>query len=210
MYKAIIFDMDGTLIDSNHLVLDIYQTLCELYPPRIALKQISKTELYQKSYPEILNILYQDNHHFYMDKIYEIHEKLQNKSLNLYPGAIDMLTFLKSKNMSIFLLTSEVRNIALHEIKTLNIDHFFDEVITYDDVSIGKPHPEGILKILDHHHLNQSEVLMIGDSPSDGIAAKSADISSMLINWYQDDTKTEYFDYVCQNFDEVKKHINSF
>ncbi|HQJ46496.1 MAG TPA: HAD-IA family hydrolase, partial [Ignavibacteriaceae bacterium] len=60
---------------------------------------------------------------------------------------------------------------------------YFDMIVSGDDVEDHKPAPEGIIKFLKKYKLNPSEVLMIGDAPSDIIAAKQAGVEIASVLW---------------------------
>lgn len=203
MYKTILFDMDGTLIESNDLVLDIYQSLVKLHPPKVSLKSIPVADVLAKGYPEVLEMLYGKKRPDLIEEIYRIHSELAVNHLKLYPNTMDILESLKSRGIKLYIITSELRKIAIAELTGLSIFHFFEDIIAFEDVSRPKPDPEGIIKLITTKKLNKKEMMFVGDSISDAKAAKDAGILSIYMNWHKDASKMIYFDKTFHAFDEL-------
>lgn len=181
-YKAIVFDMDGTLINSDELVLNIYKKLTEQYKSQIPFESLDPNDVLALSYPEVLTRLYgsfQDQH---MNAILSWHSQLKHQYLTIYPGVRDMLESLKNQGYKLGLLTSEMHAIAIDEMKILGIDHFFDRVIAFDDVKKPKPHPDGLIELMKVFNCQTHEIMMIGDQTSDALAAKALGIYSILVD----------------------------
>ncbi len=209
MIKAVIFDMDGTILASNDLVTKIYETLTKIHKPQVHLNSISKEDLLAKGYPEIIKILYPGHHDFYIHEIYKIHEKISKPYLSLYPDTLELLVYLKQLHIQIFLVTSELRSITMNQLKYLNILDYFDEIIAFDDVLEPKPSPLGIHTLLNKYHLNKDLVVFIGDSISDGMAANKAGIKSIYMNHHLDESKVKYFDQEMHMLKEFMDYIDA-
>lgn len=205
MYKSILFDMDGTLIESNDLVLEIYQKLVTMHHPKIPLNAISKADLLAKGYPEVLEMLYGKKRPDLLEEIYRIHSELAVNHLKLYPDTLNALENFKKRGIKLYLVTSEMRKIAISELTGLCIFHFFEEIIAFDDVSRPKPDPEGILNIIARKKLKKKETLFVGDSISDAKAAKEAGIHSVYMNWHKDPSRMIHFDKTFYSFDELTR-----
>jgi HAD superfamily hydrolase (TIGR01549 family) len=120
------------------------------------------------------------------DKIEEVHAlnaKLGSERVALaplYPQAVEFLQALKWRGRKIALLTSNYRQVVDIALGHHNLLEFFDLVVTSDDVTKYKPHPEGILFCLEKFGVAKDKVLMLGDSDSDLGAAKNAGVDSVL------------------------------
>jgi HAD superfamily hydrolase (TIGR01509 family) len=184
MLKAIIFDMDGTLIDSDELVLKIYETLIKTYPPEHLFESLDLGDVFASSYPEVVRKLYDDVKVEHLNLIHHIHQTIKHRYLKVFPGVKVLLETLRQKGYKLGLLTSELRDIALDELKILGIDHFFDHIIAFDDVKKGKPDPEGLLDMMDYVKCQRHELVYIGDQRSDGLTAQQASVYSILMDWH--------------------------
>jgi HAD superfamily hydrolase (TIGR01509 family) len=196
MYKAIVFDLDGTVIDSDDLVLNIYERLTKQFPPDIKLSTIDQETLLSRSYIEILKQLYTKPDEKYLNEIYHIHEALLCDHLKLYPNIVKTLEALKERGIKLYLFTSELRRIAITELVGLSIYHFFEDIIAFEDVERPKPDAEGLLKLMVSKRYNKHEMLFIGNSQIDGQAGKNAGIRTVYFNHHKDETKTIFFDDV--------------
>jgi HAD superfamily hydrolase (TIGR01509 family) len=201
--------MDGTLLNSDELVLKIYRELTDIYQPKNSLSSVLKEDLLAKSYLEVVKMLYEDNADFYVSKIQELHKKYKASYLKLFPGTLTFLKHLKRKGYLLGLVTSEMRDIAVDELKMMGIYHFFDTIITFDDVSKPKPDPEGILKAITILGVQKHEVLWIGDQKSDGIAGQRADVFTSLIarNKQKRHIKS-FFDFTFKSYQDIEHFLD--
>jgi phosphoglycolate phosphatase len=65
----------------------------------------------------------------------------------------------------------------------LKIYDIFDSIACYDEVKMGKPHPDMLYKILDELDISNNNSIFIGDGNRDKIAAQRADIDYIMVNW---------------------------
>jgi len=100
--------------------------------------------------------------------------------VELYPDALFVLEALKSKGKHTALITTSLRNNVVHLLDKYNIHHFFDVVITNEDTSHHKPHPEPLEKALEKLGGNKEKAIMIGDSDKDIGAGTNAGVDSIL------------------------------
>ena len=210
MYKAIVFDMDGTLLNSDEMVLSIYKDITQKYKPSIRLETIEKDDLLAKSYKEILTRLYEvpvDDLLMEIQKMFRQYKHL----IELFPGTKSFLSNLKKKGYLIGLLTSEMKNIAYEELKSMQIFEYFDIIVTCDDVENPKPDIEGLVKIVNFLKINPKDLLYIGDQKSDGLTGKKASIQTGLMAWKKSKRHLdEFFDYTFQSYKDVLYHLNRF
>ena len=202
--------MDGTLLNSDQMVLTIYKHLVNKYPPRMPLKLIPKEQLFSKSYIEILMMLYVEPFDLYLNEIQDLFQSFKHL-IKLFKGTKSFLSFLKKKGYKIGLLTSEIKSIAYAELKQMDIDHYFDVIVTYDDVKKPKPDAEGLLKIIKSLNVSPEDILFIGDQKSDGITGTNGSVQTGLMAWKKSKRKLDsYFTYTFQSFADLKYHLMRF
>jgi phosphoglycolate phosphatase len=181
--QNIIFDMDGTLINSGTLIantinhvrnsigLDSMQNnkiLKYVNEPNInPAKFFYNTEDFTIEQTKLFEEYYDEN--FYID-------------LELYDGIETMLDSLKDRYF-LSIATNANDYIAKKMLNHLNIDNYFQTIIGANNVKNPKPHPDMLLKIIDDFSLDKNRTLLIGDSLKDKLSAQSAGIESILVHW---------------------------
>ena len=178
MYKLYLFDFDGTLIDSDPLVEQIFKELYQKYKPN---EVITKEKLLTFSGPPIKDTLSKEFPLLDSSKLAEEFLELSfkyNKTLvKTYPGVVELLEYLKKNNIKFALITSKQKASTMQVLHVNKLDSLFDLVITSDDVKACKPDPEGVYFALKHFNIsNKKDVIYIGDSEFDYLVSKNAGV----------------------------------
>lgn len=209
MKKLIIFDMDGVLLDSEKLYMDMNRILFKKLGADVSITEhqtfvgISATKMW--TYIKNKFNLTQS-----VDELIELEKELKYTTLietNLVPafGVIDFLECLKRKKHTITIASSGLKkniDLILHK---LDIEKYFDFVVCGEQVKKGKPEPDIFLKVADHYGKQTADCIVIEDSANGVLAAKAANM--FCIGYYnpgsgnQDLTKA---DIVIHNFKDQK------
>ncbi|MBU2444298.1 MAG: HAD-IA family hydrolase [Bacteroidetes bacterium] len=182
-FKGIIFDLDGTLTSTNELIFATFNHIAEKYEN----KTYSDEEIIAMFGPTEDVILKEkfngDKFQSVYDDYYKFYKENHPTMADLYPGIIDILEHIKSKNLPIAIFTGKGRKSSIITLEILNIKHYFDLIVTGDDVKNHKPSAEGIFKFLSVYSFKPDEVLMIGDSISDIYASRDAGVQIASVIW---------------------------
>jgi pyrophosphatase PpaX len=130
----------------------------------------------------------------------------------LYPGIKELLEYIKSKKVFLSIYTGKGRKAASITLKKLGIFHYFDLMISGDEVKEHKPSPEGIELFIEKFNLYKEKVLMIGDAPSDIKAARAAgvEIASVLWDSYSKEQVLKLnSDYLFHSVSELSEFIKN-
>ena len=113
---------------------------------------------------------------------------------HLFVGVKDLLDDLARMNIKVATVTNKGSRGVLHAFDKFDLGKYFDATISADDVSNGKPDPEGIFAVLDRLGVEAGEALFVGDSLNDISAAKKAGVVSVLVGWtlFHEDHYTEF------------------
>lgn len=174
-YQLIIFDLDGTLVNSLPYHLLAFKKLFEKNKIKINYADIEENmglstenilRLLKRKYrfKESVKKLHDERRKYYAEVV--LHKDI------VFPGIKNMLRKLRSK-YKIAIATGSSRVTLGHSIGQ-NFRDLFDFVSTIDDVKKGKPNPEQLLFIARKLKVKPSVCLMIGDSFYDGLTAKNA------------------------------------
>ena len=170
--KAILFDLDGVLIDS----LDAWWNALNDALKKFDLEEISKEEFVSKYWGyDLYTNLKKANLPLEIgitcSRLYKNHID----KIKLHPKALDILE--KTENLKRGLVTNTPKDCTKEVLKKFGLERYFDVVVTGDDVSRGKPDPEIIFKACNHLEVDPKETIMVGDTDSDVKAAKLAGCS---------------------------------
>ena len=226
--KLVIFDLDGTLIDSNGINNDLDIELAHLFdenknPEEIIIerdnffKSNTEGDIYL-NYCEYLKTKY--NSDFSKEEILQIRRNLSkkfSKDIKYKPDADKMIKYLKNQNINIALGTvsrRETIDIYINENEHMkskcNLQEYFDFIVTKDDVILKKPNPEVYNKIVEKFEIDDlSKCIVIEDSLTGVLAAKNAKLNVICIyDKYSDKDRekiNELADYSVGNFNELIK-----
>ncbi len=180
-FKGIIFDIDGTLTSTNELIFASFNHVTEKYLGRNFTPD-EIVRLFGPTEDQILQGMCGVNFEIAKKEYYDFYDNNHHMA-DLYPGIKDLLLELKRKNILLSIYTGKGRKAAIITLKKLEVYDYFNMIITGDDVIEHKPSAEGITKFLEHFSLMKDEVLMVGDSPVDIKAAKSAGVQIASVVW---------------------------
>ena len=181
MLKAIIFDLDGTMVDSlpyhheswriffknNNLEENDFTEILKEYKGGGTLELMTSVfgNMYTKEELEKMTndkeVIFRD---IYKSKIYPIE------------GLKKFLDNLKESNISLSIGSNAIRKNVIMTIEELGITNYFSSIICGDEVSKGKPDPEMYIKTLSNLKVNKDECVIFEDSIEGVEAAKNADI----------------------------------
>jgi len=175
--KAILFDMDGVLVDSLDSWWLSLNTALEAYNQ----KKISRDEFIEKYW----------GHDLY-DNIKKMNLPLEVARFcnNVYGKNIDKITIYKETKPTLeklvkykkAIITNTPKDCTVQILKKFSIEKFFDFIITSDDVITAKPNPEIVLKACKLLKVEPKDVVLVGDTDSDVKAGKAAGCEVVGIN----------------------------
>jgi len=180
-FKGIIFDVDGTLTFTNQLIFDSFNHITKKYLG----KSYSDDEIIALFGPTEDVILKEMCKEEYENarKDYYAYYKNNHDIARLYDGIKDLIIEINHSGILLSVFTGKGRTSALITLDELGLTKYFDMIVSGDDVENHKPSPEGIMMFLNKHNFNPAEVLMIGDAPSDIIAAKESGVEIASVVW---------------------------
>ena len=222
----VIFDFDGTLVDSNgvnnEIDIKIVHSIKERKNPDEIIKErdyILKTKTNGDIYVNYCQYLKEKyNLDLLAEEILEIRRKISKKFLRnvkYKPGADIIIKLIKEQKIKLALATVsslQSLNIYFYEneniIKKCDLQNYFDLIVTKDDVIYKKPNPEVYNKIINKFNItNLSKCIVIEDSLNGVIAAKRANLNVIAIyDKYSDKDRekiNEIADYNVKNFEEL-------
>lgn len=182
MFRYLLFDLDGTILDTNEIILRTFEyTLKEGLNYEVKRSELLKIfgEPLQKQMtcfcPERADELCK----MYRD-YYALHHTEWTRA---FPGVQETLAMLKKEHIPMGVVTNKYRTPTEIALKEYGLMPYIDHIISGDEVQNTKPHPEPLLRGMELMHAIPETTLMIGDSPLDLEAAQRAGIQSALVGW---------------------------
>jgi len=185
MYKGIIFDLDGTIIDTREdLALAINLMLQDYSFPTQATEKVASNvgngarKLVERSLSgteiNIDEALQRYNKHY--------SEHLTDNTY-CYNGVVETLKKLKSEGIRCAILTNKPEKPTLEILRQMNLAKYFDPIYGADSTPFLKPDPGALLLIMEQWKIPKGNLLMVGDNYTDIHVAKNAGIKSAFFTF---------------------------
>lgn len=179
--KAVLFDLDGTLVNSLPLILESF---------RAALKQMNLS----RSDEEIIKTIglplrdictrFAGNRgEELFDRYIEYQNTIHDSYLKEYQGTTDMLINLKKNGYRLGIVTSKRRVMAKRGIKLTGFDKIVEVLVALEDAPRAKPEAEPVLKALEALNATPGQAVYVGDSPFDIRCGKKAGVQTVGVTW---------------------------
>ena len=212
--KAVIFDMDGVIFDTEKVYLDIwievfekygYKMTKELYVNVMGTGRKNVIKTFLENFGDDLPIekMYEekDNQLFYI---------IENQGIPLKEGVKELFSMLKEKNYKIALATSAKRERVEKQIKDKWLKESFDAIVCGDDVEKGKPSPDIFLKAAKEIDVEPENCFVVEDSPAGIKAAFSGGMKGIHMEDLKaaDEDILKYCEKNFKNLQEIKEYLS--
>ena len=195
MIEAVLFDMDGVLIDS---VASVYRVKSKLLKHDYGIDIASVPDPHNEAHKggsiaTLLKAVHEsagidiDEDAFTEKIVAGVYDDLRENHVTADAHLLDFLEDLKSHNVPMAVATSASRQSTKNKLSLLGLGDFFDEVITTDDVKEHKPHPESYLTAMKRLDVSASKCVVFEDSVAGIQAANAAGTTVVGTTKYSDD-----------------------
>ncbi|MEI2664827.1 pyrophosphatase PpaX [Rossellomorea sp. LJF3] len=179
---TILFDLDGTLINTNDLIISSFlHTLNHYYPGQYGEEDVHPFmgPPLEESFGGLDSDKMEEMCAHYRAYNHEHHDSLVTE----FEGVYETVKTLYDNGYKLAIVSTKVRDVVLKGLDLMNLRPFFDVIITLDEVENAKPHPEPIEKALVALGSSPGEAIMIGDNHHDILAGKNAGVLSAGVAW---------------------------
>ena len=183
-FPFVLFDLDGTLIDSTRLIVESYHHAMKIHrgrtfpdaewiqglgtPLRVQFRRFTDDP------DEIQRMIAT-----YRDWNLAHHDAM----VSAFPGAVDAVKDLKTKGARLGIVTSKNRHGVERGLALCGFDGLFDDIVTSDDLEASKPDPAPVLAALQRLGASAASALFVGDSPHDIAAGRDAGTRTAACLW---------------------------
>ncbi|MGX9930670.1 pyrophosphatase PpaX [Virgibacillus salarius] len=179
--RTILFDLDGTLIDTNELIIASFIHTFNAYH-----LEYSREEIIEFNGPPLVDTFTKidarraDS----MVETYREHNlKEHDNYVKPFPHVVDTVKKLQENGIEMAIVTTKMRKGVNKGLSLTGLDNYFETVITIDDVTHPKPHAEPVLKAMEALQADPKRTLMVGDNYHDIEAGKNAGVQTAGVAW---------------------------
>ena len=182
MFEYIFFDYDGTIMDTNEIIIFSLNAVAKRYLGR----ELTDAELgdnlglyLDKQMQRVLPDKWEEAVKYYR----KTYESLQEEMVKPFDGAFELLEKLFKQGKNLGVISAKSRDTLMYALNNFDINKYFKCVVSSQDIVNNKPHPEPALKAIEFFKADKNLCVMVGDSPYDILCAKNAGIASCLVKW---------------------------
>ncbi len=186
-YKAMLFDYDGTIMDTNQLIASSWQHMAN-----IVLGRNLEDEEYIHTYGIPLSKCMNDFAEKYKTKesgdelaaIYTAYQRQHDsEEISLFDGIKEALGTLRENGVKLGIVTSRLNDSTVSGLNRFGLGNYFEALVCADDTSIHKPNPEPALLCCEKLGVDSRDAIMVGDSVYDLLCGKNAGSAACFVEW---------------------------
>lgn len=185
LYKAVVFDMDGVIFDSERAVMQCWKEVASRHNiPDIEKAILACTGTTMVRTREIMLNLYGADFpydEYARESSAIFHSRYDDRRLPMKPGVKELLTFLKEHDKKIALASSTRQQVVTDELRDAGIIEYFDRIICGDMVSRSKPAPDIFLKACEELNISPLDSYAIEDSYNGIRAAHAGGLHPIMV-----------------------------
>ncbi|MBP2650072.1 MAG: ppaX [Firmicutes bacterium] len=181
-YKGILFDLDGTLLDTNELIIKSFQHTFKVHYNREIDVDVVRA-YFGKPLRAALEYLGPDKIEELTATYREFSEANHKRLTKIFPKVADTIKTLADNNVKLGVVTSKKGLRAKLGLELFDIRQYFSVIVGCDSCSNYKPHPEPVEFAVKTLKLTADECLMVGDSPFDLASGKGAGVKTAAVRW---------------------------
>lgn len=183
MINTVLFDFDGTLVNTNDVIIASWQHTYRHYLGREeSLERITACfgePLLITMAREFPDVEPEEAANVYRD----FQKRKADELVKVFAGIPELLEALKQADYRIAIVTSRTRESAERYLDMLGLRDYFEDMVSCEDTDVHKPNPEPILLCLEKLGIGKDDAIMVGDSPFDIKCANNAGVKSVLVDW---------------------------
>jgi pyrophosphatase PpaX len=181
-YPTVLFDLDGTLVDSGAIILASFKHAARTVLARdIEEEQIAAlvggSNLHDQM--RVLSPAHVDE----LVRVYREHNRPLHDELEAFEGVEELMETLSEQGRKLGIVTAKGRQTVDLAFGVLSLERYFDAVVTADMTDRHKPDPAPVLKALELLASEPANAAFVGDSPYDVAAGKAAGVFTVAVSW---------------------------
>ena len=180
--KALLFDFDGTLLNTNELIIQTFMyILDEKFPGKYSTQDC--LQFIGPSLKQTFDEITPGETDAMIAKYKEWNAANHDALVTGYDAVVETLEELHAMGIKMAIVSTKSREGLNRGLNVLKVEHLFDAIIGIDEVEHVKPHPEPVLLALEKLGVTKEEAIMIGDNSHDIEGGKNAGVRTAGVAW---------------------------
>lgn len=181
--RTVLFDLDGTLIDTNELIITSFEHTFKHYNLTYTREEVMGfngpplIETFQKINPAKADLM--------METYREHNLYNHDHFVKAFSNVLETIEKLRDNHIQLGIVTTKMSKSVNMGLSLTGLDKFFETVITLDDVVHPKPHPEPVMKAMKELNAKADATLMVGDNFHDIDSGRNAGVKTAGVAWSQ-------------------------
>lgn len=185
--RAVIFDFDGTLLDSFPAIVAAFNAALEpihrrTWSPAEVIAHFGLPDIPMVSSEFPADIADADRQAA-LERYFAAYERAHDQIVP-FDGVTELLQSLAGRGIPMGVMTGKGSRAAHISLRYVGWEKYFGSVVTGDDIAEQKPHPEGALRVAQELGIDPGECAFVGDSPADIGAGENAGMFSIVAGWH--------------------------
>lgn len=181
-FQALLFDFDGTLLDTNELIEQTFLgVLDKFFPGRYTSEDVISFN--GPPLHETFTTIAPHQTEELIDAYRELNQELHDDLVKEYDGVRETIRILKARGLKMAIVSTKRLSVIKRGLAIMELEGVFDLIISLDDVTYAKPHPEPVQLALEKLGVHPEYALMIGDNSHDIEGGKNAGVWTAGVAW---------------------------
>ncbi|MEM0143069.1 MAG: HAD family hydrolase [Candidatus Parvarchaeum sp.] len=183
--KGIVFDMDGTLLDSSSVLIAAWYSALSKFSDSVQMADVSKAVKESTPSDTLVRMFIQDAGPETISEVKKLRANAAADRLSpslLFDGVTNTLRSLRISGIKLAIATGMSHDLLDIVIKSTGLEKLVDVVISSDDVIHGKPAPDVALEAFRRIGVDPKEGMVVGDSENDVLSGKAAHAATALVS----------------------------
>jgi pyrophosphatase PpaX len=181
-YPTVLFDLDGTLVDSGAIILASFKHAARTVLARDVEEEQIAALVGGSNLHEQMRVL-SPAHVDELVRVYREHNRPLHDELEAFEGVEELVKTLSEQGRKLGIVTAKGRQTVDLAFGVLSLERYFDAVVTADMTDRHKPDPAPVLKALELLESEPADAAFVGDSPYDIAAGKAAGVFTVAVSW---------------------------
>ena len=182
-YKAILFDFDGTIADTNEIILKSWRYIYMHYLGRECRDEEVVDSFGEVLIDTLIERFPNEDPEEMLDLFRNYQKSFFEEEIEIFPGMTELIVELEKRGYKLAIVTSRTKSQALVGLKKFDLLSKFDVFVSCEDTTAHKPDPAPTLIALKKLGVKANEAIFVGDSKNDIKCAHNAGVAAVLVDW---------------------------